>query len=233
MDAILSTAQRLRDEIEQEIIQGKLRPGMHLDEMTLAERFGVSRTPIRDALTQLATAGLLERRPRRGVVVAAFSFDKLLEMFEVMAELEGLAARLAARRHKEADAIEIRQCHEACRAAAEANARDDYYYGNERFHRAIQQASYSDFLLEQCVLLGRRLKPYRRMQLDARNRIAGSFEEHERIVGAIVARDPEAAHALMRSHVLIQGERFGDLMAALKEAPERTPERAAERTSAP
>lgn len=212
----LSLAQRLRDELEEAIIQGAMPPGTHLDEAQLAARFGVSRTPIREALTQLAGAGLLERRPRRGVIVATIPFDRLLEMFEVMAELEGLAARLAARRHKPSDAARINECHENCRAALERGDRDDYYYENERFHQAIQESSYSGFLIEQCKALSRRLRPYRRLQLDTSNRISGSFHEHEAIVGALMSRDPERAYSEMRGHVLIQGERFGDLLAALK-----------------
>ena len=219
-----SLAQRLRDELEAEIVQEVLAPGTHLDEAQLANRFGVSRTPIRDALTQLVAAGFLERRPRRGVVVASLPFERLLEMFEVMAELEGLAARLAARRHTAADSAAIRESHEACREAMERGDRDHYYYENERFHQAIQTASHSDFLISQCTNLSRRLRPYRRLQLDTSNRIAGSFSEHEAVVRAIFAQEPERAHNEMRNHVLVQGERFGDLMAAIKRREQAQPE---------
>jgi DNA-binding GntR family transcriptional regulator len=210
-----SLAVRLRDELEEDIVQGKLVPGTRLDEVALAERFEVSRTPIREALAHLCSVGLCERRPRRGVVVAALSFDRLLEMFEVMAELEGLAGRLAARRYSDSDAAAIEEAHEACRTAAQAGARDEYYYSNERFHQAIQRASHSNFLVEQCLALSRRLKPYRRMQLDTRNRIPTSFREHEKIVEAILSQQPELAERLLCDHVLIQGERFRDLMAMI------------------
>jgi DNA-binding GntR family transcriptional regulator len=207
--------QRLRDELENEILTGALMPGERLDEVPLANRFGVSRTPIREALMQLASAGLVEIRPRRGAVVAELGPGRLVEMFEVMAELEGMAGRLAARRHTEADAAAIRAAHEACRAAAASGDCDAYYYENERFHLAIYAASHSGFLAEQCTALHRRLKPYRRLQLRVRNRLGVSFAEHDGIVAAILAGDGEAANAALRAHVAIQGERFSDLLASL------------------
>ena len=89
---------KLRDQIENEILTGDMPPGFRLDEVTLANRFGVSRTPIREALFQLASAGLIEIRPRRGAVVAEVGPERMVQMFEVMAGLEGMAGRLAAER---------------------------------------------------------------------------------------------------------------------------------------
>ena len=91
-------APRLRDVIEEEITQGVFRPGDRLDELALARRYRVSRTPVREALLQLGASGLVVSRPRRGTIVAAHSAEEVVEMFEVMAELEGMAGRLAARR---------------------------------------------------------------------------------------------------------------------------------------
>ena len=91
-------SERLRESIEEEIATGKLLPGTRLDEVELATRFGVSRTPIREALRLLLGEGLVETRPQRGAVVAQVTPQRLIEMFEVMAELEAMCARLAARR---------------------------------------------------------------------------------------------------------------------------------------
>ena len=211
-------SQRLRDEIENEILTGQLAPGHRLDEVALANRFGVSRTPIREALLQLSAAGLIEVRPRRGATVASVGAERLIEMFEVMAELEGLAARLATRRHTDADIKAIMDAHEACRQAASAGDSDAYYYENERFHYAIYHASHSQFLIEQCSTLHRRLKPYRRLQLRVRNRVARSFAEHEQFVTALLAGDGERASRALHDHVAIQGERFGDFIASLSHA---------------
>jgi DNA-binding GntR family transcriptional regulator len=208
-------SQRLRDEIENEVLTGQLMPGDRLDEVALANRFGVSRTPIREALLQLSAAGLIEVRPRRGAIVASVGTERLVEMFEVMAELEGLAGRLATRRHTDADTKAILEAHEACRRAAGSGDSDAYYYENERFHYAIYHASHSQFLFEQCSTLHRRLKAYRRLQLRVRNRVARSFAEHEQVVAALLAGDGERASAALRDHVAIQGERFSDFIASI------------------
>jgi DNA-binding GntR family transcriptional regulator len=208
---------QLRDQIENEILTGALPPGHRLDEVSLATRFGVSRTPIREVLFQLASAGLVEIRPRRGAVVAELGPERLVQMFEVMAGLEGMAGRLAARRHTDADRRALLETHEACRRAAEAGDPDAYYYENERFHHAIYAASHNLFLIEQCTALHRRLKPYRRLQLRFRNRMANSLAEHDAVVDTILKLDGDRAERLLRDHVVIQGDRFTDLMAMLSE----------------
>jgi DNA-binding GntR family transcriptional regulator len=204
---------RLREAIETEIVSGRLMPGERLDEATLAGRFNVSRTPIREALHQLAIAGLVEIRPRRGALVATQSPERLYEMFEVMAELEAMAGRLAARRSTGADAAVLHAAHAAC-AAARGDA-DAYYAVNEGFHQAIYAASGNGFLAEQCLALQKRLRPYRRLQLRVANRVATSFAEHEAIITAILAGDGDQAANALRAHVRVQGERFSDLIASL------------------
>jgi DNA-binding GntR family transcriptional regulator len=211
------TRLRLRDQIENEILTGALPPGHRLDEVSLATRFGVSRTPIREALFQLASAGLVEIRPRRGAVVAEVGPERLVQMFEVMAGLEGMAGRLAARRHTEVDRLNLQRAHEACRRAAETGDTDAYYYENELFHMAIYTASHNPFLIEQCTALHRRLKPYRRIQLLVKNRVASSLAEHEAVIEAILDLDGDRAERLLRDHIVIQGDRFSDLMATLSE----------------
>ena len=133
-------SERLRESIEEEIATGKLLPGTRLDEVDLATRFGVSRTPIREALRLLLGEGLVETRPQRGAVVAQVTPQRLIEMFEVMAELEAMCARLAARRMSDAELVEIEAAHEACRGSAAARDADAYFYANERFHYAIYAA---------------------------------------------------------------------------------------------
>ncbi len=113
-----SQSNRLRAQIEEDIATGLLRPGERLDEVSLAERFGVSRTPIREALQQLAISGLVEHRRHKGAIVSAPEPRRLLEMFELMAEFEAICARLAARRLLACDETELRQAMAACRAAA-------------------------------------------------------------------------------------------------------------------
>ncbi|NOV17751.1 GntR family transcriptional regulator [Ensifer adhaerens] len=212
-----NVVQRLRDEIENAIISNSFAPGTRLDEVQLATRFGVSRTPVREALMQLNAIGLVEIRPRRGAVVIDPGPHRIFEMFEVMAELEGMAGSLAARRHTQEDRVAILAAHGDCERSASAGDTDAYYYDNERFHKTIYAASHSGFLSEQCIALHRRLQPYRRLQLRVRNRMATSFAEHNEVVDAILAGDAEQARQLLRQHVSIQGERFSDLVATLAE----------------
>ena len=113
----LTRAEELREKIEELIATGALLPGTRLDETELAERFGVSRTPIREALIQLASVGILLMRPRRGAIVPEVSPHRLVEMFEVMAELEGMCGRLAARRMSAKEHQDLIAAHRACDGA--------------------------------------------------------------------------------------------------------------------
>jgi DNA-binding GntR family transcriptional regulator len=211
-------ADALREQLEQDIVTGALRPGERLDEQALAARFEVSRTPIREALMQLATTGLVLLQPRRGAFVAALSLKDIIERFEVMAALEGTCGMLAARRITEAERRELVEAHEACAREAAGGASDAYYYANERFHHVIYAACHNAFLAEQARQLHDRLKPYRRLQLRARSRVANSLAEHQGIVDAILAADGPMAERLLKDHILIQGERLADFIAGFDTA---------------
>jgi len=208
-------ADRLREDIEEQITTGKLLPGSRLDEAELAKRYNVSRTPIREAINLLLGEGLIETRPRRGVVVSRVSPQRLIEMFEVMAELEVMCAQLAARRMSEDELTAIEKAHAACQGAVDARDAQAYFYANERFHYAIYTASHNSFLFEQASALQRKLRPYRRLQLRVRNRIQRSFAEHQAIVDALREGDSEKLVTSVRNHVLVQGERFADLVSSL------------------
>ena len=210
-----SRSETLRDAIEEMIAVGKLAPGQHLDETELAASFGVSRTPIRETLIQLASMGLVVIRPRRGAVVAELGPQQLVERFEVMSELESVCARLAARRMTPAEQEALKAAHAACKEAMSSQDPDDYYVKNEAFHEAIYAGSHNQFLIEQARSLYRRLRPYRRLQLRVRDRVSNSYAEHDEMVQAIIGGDGELAARLTREHVMIQGQRFADLMASL------------------
>ena len=205
----------LREKIEEQIATGALPPGSSLDEAMLVDQYGVSRTPVREALIQLAAEGLIEIRPRRGAVVTSIGPTRLSEMFEVMAELEAMCARLAARRMTDGERKALQAAHEACEAARNQDDSDAYFYCNEQFHSAIYAGSHNGFLIEQASQLQRRLRPSRRLQLRVRNRMGVSFKEHQSVVQAITDGDTEGAASALRSHVVVQGERFADLLASL------------------
>ena len=208
---------KLREQIEEKIATGEFAPGSSLDEATLVEQYGVSRTPIREALIQLAAEGLIEIRPRRGAIVTSIGPTRLIEMFEVMAELEAMCGQLAARRMTDAERQELTTSHLACEDARANQDSDQYFYCNERFHAAIYAGSHNSFLREQANQLHRRLRPYRRLQLRVRDRMSVSYKEHHAIVNAITSGDAEAAALALREHVVVQGARFGDLLSSLSD----------------
>lgn len=211
-------ADELREALEQDIVMGAFPPGSRLDEVKLAERFDVSRTPIREALQQLAAAGLLDLQPRRGAFVRQRGIAEIVEMFEVMGELEGLCGRLAARRVLPEQMADMQEAMHACEAEVAREDREAYYYANEAFHHAIYDASGNAFLARQARQLQTSLSPYRRLQLRVKNRMAQSLAEHRLIVDAIRMGDESATCAALRDHVVIQGERFNDLLAGLERA---------------
>jgi len=205
----------VRETIEERIVDGTYAPGTRLDEVALAKEFGVSRTPIRETLIQLSSSGMIDLRPRRGAIVAEMSPHRLCEMFEVMAELEAMCGRLAARRMNDDEHASLAAIHERCEQARDSGSIDDYFAHNEDFHRLIYAASHNGFLVEQASSLQRRLRPYRRLQLRMRNRLKNSYSEHQGIVDALAAGDGDLAAQRLRSHVIVQGERYGDLVASL------------------
>lgn len=208
-------SEHLLEVIEERIATGLYLPGMRLDETELANEFEVSRTPIREALIQLAFSGLVDMRPRRGAVVTEISAQRLCEMFEVMAELEAMCGRMAARRMTDSDQEALLHAHQACEEAQEMADPDEYYRRNEQFHLAIYSASHNSFLIEQATSLHKRLSAYRRLQLRVRDRLRTSHSEHAAIVDMIVGADGEKAADLLRKHIIVQGERFADLIASL------------------
>ncbi len=213
-----SRSDQIAQILEDQILTGRFAPGTRLDEASLAEEHKVSRTPIREAFHRLAQSGLVVQQPRRGVFVRISSPVEILEMFEVMAELEAVCGRLAARRATDPAITELRQVNAECRAAREAGDVDLYYQKNGVFHHLLYAQSGNRFLEQEASRLHRRLKPYRRMQLFLRGRLQQSMEEHEAIVEAIAAGDANRAADLLRDHVAVQGEKFHHVMSHLPEA---------------
>lgn len=212
----MSQAQRLKQTIEDEIVAGTLPLGARLDEVQLAERFGVSRTPIREAIIQLTMTGLVETKPRKGATVSTPEPQHLQAMFEAMAEIEAACGRLAARRLIPEDGAALQEALAACKRAADAGDSEAYYQENYIFHTVIYRACRNSFLEEQARQLSRRLAPFRRLQLRVRQRLAQSLAEHVAIVEAIVSGNEVRAADTLRNHVVVQGDRFSDLVASMR-----------------
>jgi len=210
-----SRATELRDRIEEGILTGVFAPGQRLDEVTLAARYAVSRTPIREALRQLEAMELVEIQPHRGAFVKVITFPEMMQMFEVMAELEGMCARLAARRSTSTQLQRLEEAHQACAATLATGDADEYYYANETFHKMLYAASGNTFLAKMATSLQTRLKPFRRLQLRVPGRMQSSSAEHGSIVAALRGADATSAEKLAEAHVTVQGDRFGDFLAAV------------------
>ena len=205
---------KIRDSLEQRIVEGELGNGKRLDETELSGFYGVSRTPVREALQRLAESGLAEHLPRRGTFVRSPSLSQLVEMFEVMAELECMAIRLAARRATAKDIDALEKDNETCRAAVAANDTKKYYEVNARLHGRIYQMSGNSFLASEARRLHDRLRPFRRLQLRVRGRMEESMAEHDIILAALRDGDADRAMETMKKHITIVGVRFNDLVSS-------------------
>ena len=205
---------KIRDSLEQRIVEGELGNGKRLDETELSGFYGVSRTPVREALQRLAESGLAEHLPRRGTFVRSPSLSQLVEMFEVMAELECMAIRLAARRATSNDIDALEKDNETCRAAVAANDTKKYYEVNARLHDRIYQMSGNSFLANEARRLHDRLRPFRRLQLRVRGRMEESMAEHDIILAALRDGDADRAMETMKKHITIVGFRFNDLVSS-------------------
>jgi DNA-binding GntR family transcriptional regulator len=215
----LSRSELLLHQLEEEIFLGKLPPGARLDEKLLAERFKVSRTPVREALWHLASSGLIEMRRNQGAVVKQLTLIELIEMFQVMAELEGLCARLAARRMSAAERKELLRIHKESGKRITDDNFEGFFEDNNDFHEVIFVASKNRFLQQESRSLRNRVNPYRRYITYLPGRMAKSYAEHDQIIAAIGRGDADAAQNLMRDHVNLLGEMVADFIASLSGHP--------------
>jgi DNA-binding GntR family transcriptional regulator len=177
---------------------GIYRPGDRLVESELADRFGVSRTPIREALQKLETQSMLAR-DGRSLVVAALDHNQLAELYVVRGELEGLAARLAAQ-HATDEEINVLAAMVAEDAAIVGDP-DALARANRRFHKQIHLASHNRYLVQQLDLVHRSMALMASTSIRAEGRGRATLEEHQGIVDAIAARNSEAAYAALKSHI--------------------------------
>lgn len=184
-----------------DIVAKRLEPGTALDEASLGRRFGASRTPVREALRQLAAGGLVELRPHRAPLVARIETRRLAEMFEVMAELEALCAARASVAMTPAQRAALKRQHEEMGAAMRSADVNAYRSGNVVLHSLIYDGAANAYLGELARATRERLAPYRAAQLDAPLRLAKSYAEHEAIVTAILRGESMRAAELMRAHL--------------------------------
>jgi DNA-binding GntR family transcriptional regulator len=212
LDAILSV-------IEEDIVVGKMLPGQRLDERTLATRFGVSRTPIREVLVRLSSLGIVELRRNHGAFVAALSSGRLVGMLEVMSELKVLAARQAARRMTIDERQRIIELKARMTGHVEKGEIQAYFDSATSLHDAICEGTHNSFLLETTRNIQVCLCAYRRhLARILHLPIQTSLEENCRVVDAITRGDAPEAERWMRQQTELRREEFADLITLVSES---------------
>lgn len=200
--------------LEEEILTGVLKPGARIDERALAERFAVSRTPVRDAIGRLASTGLIEVKPRSGSYVAQLDVGELIQLFEMMADLEGLCARYCAQRMDAEEQANLKSLAEECASIAD-EATEDYLRANFAFHDAIYKGAKNPYLETLTGQVRRRVAGYRNHTLRLPGRMKRSSEEHFKIAEAICSGDPLRAQSLMVDHVDIKRGDYAPFIAMI------------------
>ncbi|MQT14619.1 GntR family transcriptional regulator [Segnochrobactrum spirostomi] len=219
--------EELTDRLAEAILKGELPAGARLDEHSIAQRYGVSRTPVREALKQLAGLDLIDMRPHRGAVVAGVQAVHMGELFEALGEAEAVCARLAAAKMSVIERERLDEIHARCAEALAAGDQDLIPGANRAFHEAIYAGAHNAFLSDTVLVLRRKLAPFTTAQFRLTERPPESAREHLAVIRAIRARDGEAAEAAMRRHLQSVGRAWAQWSAEAAEAARQAPQAAA------
>jgi DNA-binding GntR family transcriptional regulator len=206
-----TSAEEIRRELASRIISGQLAPGEGLDETSLATEFAVSRTPVREALRQLAASGLVDQKPHAKALVAKPDDAALAGMFEVMGYLEALCAGLCAQMMTAAEREALDALHVQMQGMVRAGDAARYAEANDQFHSAIYDGAHNAYLSEITRSTRQRVQPFRRAQFGALGRLAKSHAEHDAVVEAIMRGDRGAAEVAMRKHISIVEDAYQQL----------------------
>jgi DNA-binding GntR family transcriptional regulator len=200
--APIALYQEVAERLRQRIFSHELPPGTWVDEQALAEHYGISRTPLREALKVLASEGLVTLKPRRGCYVTEISERDLDEVFAVMSMLEGECARASATKASAAELERLRAIHADLENAAAAGDIDGFFEANQAFHLTLHEIADNRWLLHVIEDLRKVIKLSRHHSLFSDGRLAQSLSEHRDILEALLARDGSRAEELMRAHIL-------------------------------
>lgn len=213
-------ADRVSEALADDIVAGRLEAGARLDEASLAKRFAVSRTPVREALRELAATGLVRIKAHQGAVVATIPDERVTEIFEAVAELEAVCARLCALKMAVGERRRLEELHRHCRELVRSGDAELYHVANAEFHAAIRHGSHNAMLEEAVSTLRRRFAPLSRAQFRGPGRLAQSYAEHDEIVSAILRGEADQAYRVTLLHVLSVRRAFVDY-AATRVSPEK------------
>lgn len=193
--------QQVHERLREDILSGELEPGDVLTETALAESFGVSRGPVREALGRLAAEGLVTITPRRGAIIASLSADEFVEAYQVREALETLAIRLAVPRLDDAGRAQLHDLHQEMIACAQRNEVTAFFEANSRFHAIFLEASGNRKLQEMYRGLMNQMSRYLARSLALRGSLDKSIAEHAAILEAVDAGDAERAAQLLADHI--------------------------------
>ena len=196
------------EHLEAEIIAGRIAPGTKLDETSIAQRFGLSRTPIREALHALCGRALAERVPYKGVLVATLSPERIDQMFEAMAEMEATCGRLASQRMTRSERARLEAMHRNMYALAESGDFTTYEAINSDFHSLIMAGSHNLDLVALAETMRLKLRPFRKYQLQDLGRLKRSCQEHQDIVDALLDQDAQRTGVALRRHLVSAAQEF-------------------------
>jgi len=209
--------QEVAERLRQRIYSHELQPGTWVDEQALAADYGISRTPLREALKVLASEGLVTLKPRRGCYVTEISERDLDEIFTVMALLEGQCAADTARKATDSDLARLAAIHDDLERAAAANDIDGYFEANQAFHQEMQLIADNRWLSQAITDLRKVIKLSRHHSLFSDGRLKQSLAEHREILAALGRRDAAGIEQAMREHIS-SGRRALAKIAARREA---------------
>jgi len=209
------------------LVEGAIAPGAKLNERELSERLGISRTPLREAIKQLAAEGLVDLLPNRGAVAVKLDEEDVRHTFEVLAGLEGLSGELAAARVTDAEVAELRALHYEMLACFSRRDLSGYYRLNARIHTAINEAAANPVLSNTYRSINARVQSLRFRTNQNEAKWKHAVEEHEQMIDALSKRDAEAMRKVLVSHVLRKRDTVLELLRAGEIYPPTKPARSA------
>ncbi|MFV0663547.1 GntR family transcriptional regulator [Denitromonas sp.] len=216
--APMALYQEVAERLRERIFAHELKPGAWIDEQALTEHYGISRTPLREALKVLASEGLVTLKPRRGCYVTEISERDLDEIFTVMGLLEGQCARDATRQASASDLKALEKIHAELEQAANGGDINGFFEANQAFHHEVQRVADNRWLQHVIDDLRKVIKLSRHHSLFSDGRLEQSLTEHRQILKAMLARDATAAELAMREHIASGRKALARIAAARTEA---------------
>jgi DNA-binding GntR family transcriptional regulator len=215
-------SERIYQGLIDQIINGQLKPGQRIEEQAVASQFGVSRTPVRDALRQLAGSGFIDFRPHRGATVTNLDLNQLSDMLEALEELEALCTRFAARRMTAVERKHLEALYQQQLDAVRRGDEPTYWKLNDEFHMSLCTGAHNRSVQQITENFRSRLLPFRAFVFSLGSRLETAFGEHREVLDAVLAGNEERAYLAMRNHVATSNLRVISFLRARESDPAKS-----------